>query len=201
VEAALQIALDFVEGRITPQEFEQKLYTDPQFEALLKDDSLTWSDTFIKSNPFDYLAWLRYDSLDGILDAQGAVELFLLRKQIPFQRTSVHADFYVLLLEAQPKWLRVDMSFLQKRVLPEAGNLKPKALREWLSNKLFELFRYYKKPPKWLQSPAWPITENGPMYFLGQIKLKDCELFHNEAAAYLFIEPATGETRTVIQAY
>jgi hypothetical protein len=37
------------------------------------------------------------------------------------------------------------------------------------------------------------------MYFLGQINLDDCEYFHDEAAAYLFFDPTTGETRTVIQ--
>lgn len=201
MDEALQIALDFVEGRITPQEFEQKLYSDPQLEALLKEESISWSDTYIKTNPFDFLLWRRYDTLDGILDAQGAVELFLLRKEVPFQRTTVHTDFFDLLRDAQPTWLDIDTTYLQKQVLPEAGPRKGKALKEWLYDKIHDLFRFHSKPPKWIQNPAWPISENGPMFFLGQMKLKDCEIFHDEAAAYLFIDPASGETRTIIQVY
>src|SRR5262249_6189697 len=35
-----------------------------------------------------------------------------------------------------------------------------------IGSRLRELFRFHKKAPKWIQNPAWPINENGPMYFL-----------------------------------
>jgi hypothetical protein len=37
------------------------------------------------------------------------------------------------------------------------------------------------------------------MCFLGQIDLPDCDLFHDEAAAYVFLDPAAGATQTIIQ--
>jgi len=201
VDEALQTALDFVEGRITGKEFEQKLYSDPAIETLFKDASLHWHDTYIKSNPYDFLIGLDYDSPGGVLNAQGAVEFFLTKRNISFKRTPVYSEFYDLLLSAQPKWVHVDTTYLKDRILPEAGDRKGKPLKEWLKGRLKELFRFNKKPPKWIQSPKWPIGENGPMYFLGQIKIEDCELFHDEAAAYLFLDPISGATKTVIQVF
>lgn len=201
MDEALQTALDFVEGRITAKEFEQKLYSDSAIEALFKDASMHWHDTYIKSNPYDFLIWLNYDAPDGVLSAQGAVEFFLKKRNIPFKRATVYSEFYDLLLSAQPKWLAVDTAYLKERILPEAGDRQGKALKEWLKAKLKDLFRYNKTPPKWIQSPAWPIGENGPMYFLGQVKIENCELFHDEAAAYVFLDPVNGATKTVIQVF
>jgi len=201
VDEALQAALDFVEGRITGKEFGQAVYSDPAIEALFKDASLHWHDTYIKSNPYDYLIGLDYDSPAGVLNAQGAVELFLKQRNISFKRTAVFSEFYDLLLSAQPKWLDVDTAYLKDHILPDAGDRKGKALKKWLKARLKALYRFNKKPPKWIQSPAWPIGENGPLYFLGQIKIEGCELFHDEAAAYVFLDPVSGATKTVIQVY
>lgn len=201
MDKALQTILDFVEGRLSAKAFEQLVYSDEGLERLLKDKALKWHDTYIKTDPYTYVAALDYDDPDGVLDAQGTMELFLKRRGVPFRRDRTASDFYNLLLSAQPKWLSVDSAYLQKHVLPDAGGRSGRELKEWLKGRLKELFRYYRNPPRWIQSPAWPITGSRPMYFLGQIKLHDCEYFHDEAAAYLFFDPATGETRTVIQVF
>lgn len=195
-----QIILDFVEGRINGKEFEQHVYNDNRIEELLTDDSLSWYDSYIKTNPFDFLIWQNYGDPGGVLNAQGAMEMFLRRKGIPFHRSTEHSDLYDLMLDAQPKWLGVDSAYLNG-LLADADEMKPAEMKVWLRQKLLQLFGYHKRPPKWIQSPAWPINENGPMYFLGQIKLADCDLFHDEAAAYLFIDTTTGVKETVIQVY
>jgi hypothetical protein len=199
MEQPTQTILDFVEGRLSAKQFEQIVYTDHDLESLLKDESLKWHDTYVKSNPYDFLIGLDYDDAGDILNAQGTLELFLQRRGVPFQRHNAAYDFYGLLLDAQPNWLAVDTAYLQKHILPDGGDRSGQELREWLRARLEQLFRYYKEPPQWIQSPAWPITKSGPVYFLGQVKLDDCECFHDEAAAYVFFDPATGETKTVIQ--
>jgi len=123
------------------------------------------------------------------------MELFFQRRGVPVQPHCAASDHFCLLLAAQPRWLSVDTGYLQKYVLPEAGGRSGKALREWLRTRMEQLFRYYKKPPKWVQSSAWPISDNGPMYFLGQIKLDDCEHFHDEAAAYVTPAGSAGSPR------
>jgi hypothetical protein len=41
------------------------------------------------------------------------------------------------------------------------------------------------------------MNEHGPLVFLGQIDIRN--YFHDEAAAYVFHDPVTGVTETVIQ--
>ncbi len=199
MDKALQAVLDFVEGRLAAKDFEQVLYTDADLERLLKDGSLRWHDTYIRSDPYLYLIGLDFDDSGGVLDAQGALELFLQRRGVPCRPDRAAADLHGLLLDAQPEWLDAGTAYLMKHVLPHADGRSGAALRKWLRGRLKELFRYHKKKPRWLQSPAWPISASGPMYFLGQIKLAGCEYFHDEAAAYLFLDPVARETRTVIQ--
>lgn len=198
---SLQTVLDFVEGRIRGKDFEQRLYTDLGLETLLKDGSLKWHDTYIKSNPYDFLIALHYDDPGAVLTAQGALERVLEGRGIAFKRTTAHSELYGLLLAAQPGWLSVDSAYLNDHVLPDAGGRTGKELKTWLAARLRELFRYAKRPPKWIQNPDWPINENGPMYFLGQIKLDAGVPFHDEAAVYVFFDPKTGVTKTVIQVY
>jgi hypothetical protein len=170
-------------------------------ESFLKDESLTWWDTYIKTNPYDFLLWLNYGDPGDLLSAAGAMELFLQRKGVRANPTHRYADLFELLQAAQPNWLGLDTRYLAQSVLPDAGDLQGEQLKDWLSERLRSLFRYCKKPPSWIQSPAWPIGDNGPLVFLGQINLKNCELFHDEAAVYVFIDPQSGQTQTVIQVY
>jgi hypothetical protein len=201
MDKAIRTIVDLVEGRLTAKEFQQAVYNDASLERTLNDESLRWHDTYIKTSPYYFLFDLDYDDPAGRLDAQGAMELFLQRKGIPFQSDRRVAELYDILLAAQPKWLTLDTAYLQRHVLPDAGDRTGQALTDWLKDRLLQMFRFHEHPPKWIQSPAWPISGHGPMYFLGQIKLANCEYFHDEAAAYLFFDPATGETKTVIQVY
>lgn len=63
--------------------------------------------------------------------------------------------------------------------------------------------------PKWLQlapavvqalmaeAPAWPIGDAGPLVFLRQVAIPD--YFHDDAAAYVFYDPATRQCQTILQ--
>ena len=199
MDDALQALIDFVEGRVPGREFEQKVHSDPALQRLLSDGSLRWHDTYIRTNPYEFLINLDYRDPAALLNAQGAVEFFLRRNEIPFNHAEVYSEFYGLLLGAQPKWLTLDTTFLTQQILPETGNRTGEELKEWLGSRLKELFRYYEKPPQWIQSPAWPINENGPMYFLGQIKIENCELFHDEAAVYVFLDPKPGPPKPLFR--
>ena len=86
-------------------------------------------------------------------------------------------------------------------IIARVGHLKGDKLQEWLTSRLRELFQYHKKPPRWVQNPAWPINDNGPMYFLGQMKIEGCEVFHDDGAAYVFLDLKSGETKTIIQVF
>jgi hypothetical protein len=201
MDESLQAIVDFVEGRMSGKDFEQRVYTDSALETLLKDETMSWRGTYIETNPYDFIIALNYADPGNVLNAQGAMELYLTKRGVSFERTETYSDFYNLLLQAQPKWLDIDTLFLEEHVLPEAGDRVGRDLKKWLHGRLKELFRYQKQPPNWIQNPEWPINENGPMYFLGEIRIDDPELFHDRAAAFLFLDRKTGVTETVIQVF
>ena len=131
-----------------------------------------------------------------VLSAQDALARFLAGQNVPVQPSPQPADDYRLLLSAQPEWLDVDAAFLQKLLAEAPPDATPKERQKWLRQRLQEKFRCAHRPPRWLQSPQWPIGEHGPLVFLGQLAVKD---FHDEAAVYVFHDPATGECRSVLQ--
>ncbi|MBM4068143.1 MAG: hypothetical protein FJ271_04270 [Planctomycetes bacterium] len=201
MDEALKVAVDFVEGRISEKEFEKKLYSDPDLEKLLADSSLNWHSTYIKSTPYDYLIGLDFNDPGDICTAQGALELFLNKRGIAFRHATVHLDLLDILRDSQPKWLDVDPAYVKDHILPKAGQRQGNELKDWLKARFRQLFRCHKKPPSWIQNPAWPINEHGPLYFLGQIKIENCSLFHDDGALYVFLDAVNGSTATLTQLY
>jgi hypothetical protein len=72
--------------------------------------------------------------------------------------------------------------------------------RSWSTSLVTRAFRYTNLPPNWIQNPQWPVSENGPMLFVGQI---DCPaiqgVFHDETSFYVFFDPLSGERQTIMQ--
>jgi hypothetical protein len=65
-------------------------------------------------------------------------------------------------------------------------------LTDWLRRKVAENFRTLGVIPKWLQNSEWPIKNNRPMIFVGQIDVLGSlapDLFHDDTSFYLFILP------------
>lgn len=201
MQDAMQTILDFVEGRMASEDFKQQVYNNSQIETLLSDESLTWHSTYIKTNPYYFIIERDFDDPGDLLSIQGALQLFLDKKQIAYSASAQYSDEFDILIDAQPRWLAVDAKYVKDHIFPDAGERTRKDLKKWLAEQFALRFRYNQKPPSWIQSPAWPIGDAGPLYFLGQLKLKDCELFHDEAAAYVFVDTTTGETKTIIQVF
>lgn len=199
MDESLASIVAFVEGHIEPADFEKRLYNDPTIEAVLNDDPTLKPGTYIGTSTFHFVIQQDFESPGGVLNVHGALSQFLERKQIPFLPTKSYAKLHEIILQAQPRWLDVPADWLKKNVLSAAEGRNGKELRDWLRARLLELFKYREKPPKWIQSPNWPIAENGPLVFLGQLKIPN--YFHDEAAAYVFHDPKTGRCETVIQVY
>jgi hypothetical protein len=189
----------FVEGRIEPADFEKHLYNDPAIESTLNNDPTLKPGTYTGKSTYLFVVEQDFESPGGVLNVHGALSQFLERKQIPFRPTKAYAELYDLILKTQPRRLDVRADWLKKNVLSAAEGRKGKELRDWLLARLLELFKYTEKPPKWIQSPDSPIGANEPLVFLGQMKIPS--YFHDEAAAYVFHDPATGHCETVIQVY
>lgn len=200
-DSALNTIKRFVAGQMTPPEFRDRLYNDDTFETLLTNDPNLTASNFVSSSgsAYHFVIAQDYDDPGGILSVQGALCDFMDRNNIEYAKTKRYSDFYALILDVQPRWLAVDSKYVAKAIMPHAGERSGIELREWLASEFRTRFRYANKPPKWIQSPAWPIGENGPLVFLGQVGIKD--YFHDEAAAYVFYDEQSGRCDTIIQVY
>jgi hypothetical protein len=71
----------------------------------------------------------------------------------------------------------------------------------WLNAQIQTNFRSIKEIPKWIQSPTWPLVNEQPMIFLGQIDIKKNPLiYHDDTSIYVFV--ARGhEPVVVVQQY
>ena len=194
VEAKLKA---FAEGTISALEFRDALYQGDDFQEFLENDPNLRHGNYVGDDVYLFLIERNYDDPGSALSAHGAVCDYLDRNEIEYQRSSKLSDDFGLLLDAMPKWLDVDTGYLKKHILPAAGELKGAALKKWLKAELRARFKFDSKPPRWIQSPAWPIGDQGPFVFLGQVPVKN--YFHDTAAAYVFHDPATGECETIVQ--
>jgi len=197
VDEALANIVAFVEGRMSPVAFESLAYHDPNIEAVLANDPTLRPDTYIGANTHLFVIQQDFASPSGILNVHGAMTQFLERRGIAFTPTQSHAELHTHILAAQPKWLDIPMDWLTRNVLPAAAGRNGRVLRDWLRQQFLERFRCAGKPPKWIQNPDWPIGDSGPLVFMGQVQIPN--YFHDEAAAYVFHDPATGRCETVIQ--
>lgn len=203
MEETLNFLKEFVEGKISGPELETALSENSRLEVVLSDDSLSWAGTYISdTTPFLYLAELNLKTIVGCYNAQGLIQLFLTKKGIFFSEYKVYEERYSLILETQPKYIDVDMVFVESCILPAAEGLKVKAeIKQAIKERFKELFRYHIKPPRWIQSPQWIIKEEQPLFFLGQFEIKDCRLFRDNGFIYLFANEGNGEIETVKQFY
>lgn len=194
----LQRLVAYVEGKLRPREFEQLLYHDAALQQLLQSDRAPSTDSTADDS---YTALLQQDFADpgALVAVQELLTGVLQRRGVKCRPTDAYREHFDLLLRAQPEWLDLDLSWLEETVLSEAGGKKGAELEAWLRTRLLELFRCVGEPPEWIQNAEWPINENGPLVFLGQLSVYD--YFHDEAAVYVFHDPVTGACETVIQVY
>ncbi len=202
MENEIKILTDFVEGVISPEVLEKYIFENSNFEELLSDKTINLQGTYLaRTNVYFFLMELNLKSLDGVLNAQGALELFLTRKGINFKASKKYKDEYSLILSTQPKYIDADMNFIEKYILPNDMTKSKLELKKHIKENFSRLFMYETKPPKWIQNAEWIIKNNKPLFFLGQLDIKNNDIFHDDGAVYIFIDQETGQIETITQLY
>lgn len=195
----LQVLKSFVEGILTSKEFEQQLYKSNELAELLSTETIhyNWADIDV----FLYVTEQNYNNAGGRLNALEVIKLFLEKKGIQINASQKYSEEYDLLLSTSPEYIDVDPDFFEKYILPNDPWLSKSEKKEFIKNKYAELFKYHSKPPKWIQNPHWLINNNKPLFFLGQLDIKNCKLFHDDGSIYIFLDAETGNIETVRQFY
>ncbi len=187
----------FVEGHASAAAFADHLYTSEALEQLLRSAApIPPYSTSSVHNLFQYLIELNFNREHEVQNAQDVLSTWLTDMGIAHAKSEVLAIRAALLRQVQPKWLNLDPDEFSD-LLGEAGNRQGPMLSHWLKTQILERFRYTKRPPRWLQSPHWLRCEGRPLVFLGQLAAEG--LFHDDAQVYVFLDPATGEIKTIVQ--
>lgn len=191
----------YVEGSVSPADLEQAVFNDVELQKTLEDDSLDWSGTYIDTNPYDYLCINNITSISGRMNAQGVLQLFLDKKGKEYNSFAKYANDYELVLDCQPKYIDADVGFIEKHILNVDGSKSKAQIKKEIKNRFRDLFQSQKKPPRWIQSPQWPIVDEKPLFFMGQIVIKDCQFYHDDGEMYIFINPEHMEEVVIKQFY
>lgn len=187
--------IDFVAGVIPVSVFEQQLYRDAAIETVLSAEKAP-AYCHTGTTLFHYLIGLNYQRPGDVLNARHVLEELLARYQIPVNVCHHATKEFELMQAAQPAWLCADMSYVAS-LLAEAPELSDKARKIWLRQQILAKFRYVKRPPKWLQDHIWPMSDAGPLVFLGQLKVDGYG--HDNAVVYVFHDPQTNTCQSVMQ--
>lgn len=214
MDKELKVILDFVQGKMTYDEFEAAYSLSPEIWTHI-ENMLTPEIMNDPSSPF----WTR--SNRSTLESNGfcvrsAALAFGFDSQ--FGRVRAHSLISDLVEFTYPDIPRKDPpehspeSLLEKLGLDYLGGAETddlirntlyqkqdfpsaKERNRALKQELRQLFHIApRKVPKWAQSPEWPMGEHSPMAFVGQ-KLD------GELVTYIFRDLDTGESRIVEQYY
>jgi len=138
-------------------------------------------------------------TLGGLVNSEGIIEDFLQKAEVTFHSAKRFDGIYRLILKAVPDYLDPPLEFLTEEIVPLDDDLSDAQKTKLVKQRLREYFKYVDKPPKWIQSPDWPIRDGKPLVFVGQLPIDAPELFHDKGVAYLFFDPANGGFETVAQ--
>ena len=209
---------DFVEGRVTTQEF-WKEYQENQLlqDILIKDkkrpkgvwdfDEKTGKEVFYKNKPFDSDNYFAPERLLNVVDISklehryNLIEVvwryFFFRKE-KLKLKNPDAEKYLNLQKMLPAWLDIREEDLLLDIYNSApSNLTKADKLKYCKDKVKEIFRFDNKPPRWVQSPEWPIVNGKPLVFRKQSK----ETPEDERVFFYFYDPDTKKETIIEQLY
>jgi hypothetical protein len=191
----LDLIVDFVEGKISTDDFQRYLHTDKELEDILSEDAKILPYTK-DSNIYIYLLQIDFQSPGGRLNSQEALCKFLDAKGIAHTKDETRKRIFSILLRAQPRWLDIPEFYL-KEIFPPDMDRKQDEIISYAKNKIGEKFTFIDKPPKWLQSPRWMFKNGHPLTFIGQIDIG--KIRHDETQLYIFYDDRSKEFFTLEQ--
>ncbi|MDR0850852.1 MAG: hypothetical protein LBN07_05275, partial [Christensenellaceae bacterium] len=173
----IQILTDFVEGKITVEDFWKEFKASEDIRNILinneikkRDGDGWWCSANTLINSIKNISSYYYSSMLHI-----CVSFYFESNNIPIKFDRFYENRYKFFLDIQPSWLDVspnEENFLIENIINKIPtDLKTKTEKiKWCKEKIKELFKYDKTPPRWVQYAAWPIVNGKPLVFRKQSK-------------------------------
>ena len=195
----LEVLVALVEGKMDAEALEQVLHTE-RLQALLS----VFINPRYPASTNHYRKLMQgadRNSLGGLVNSEAIIAHFLTLAQVSHMANKPYGQLHRFILAVQPDYLDIPTDYFLAHILPNEDGLSETQKIQIAQQKIKTLFRYSERAPQWIQSPQWPIHNQVPSVFLGQIKIEAVDYFHDNGAAYLFFNPATGDFETITQFY
>ena len=190
----LDIIIQFVEKKMSVQDFLKHLNTNEQLKELLSE-RLTF-DSYVGDNLYLYLIDKDMHNLEDLINSLGGLKRFLKSKQIEFKENDEDMKLHTLILSSQPSWVQLPSFYIQK-LLEIAGERKGVELKKFLKEEIKKRFKCMKGTPRWLQGANWIFIDEEPLLFVGQLDIT--EMRHDTSRLYIFLDEKTGQYHTIEQ--
>jgi hypothetical protein len=81
---------------------------------------------------------------------------------------------------------------------------RPEDFETWFARELLDRFRAFGERPNWIQEPEWPVEDEQPLTFVGQVERPRGtyagQYYGHDAAYYVFTDMRTAKCTVVVQA-
>lgn len=191
--------VEFVEGKISFDEFEKKYETNPDYNKILDDKKPGEKfRCFSGMTVNEHMKLYKWSTTSGKLVVHRSVMFFLQYYNIPNNPTNIYQDEAQFKVDIQPSYVNIeDENFLNEIIEKSPKNMSKTKQKIWIKERIKEMFKFDSKPPRWIQDPEWPIVDGKPLVFKGQTK----EQKNDERVYYTFYDPEDGKETTIMQFY
>jgi len=197
-EKAIKEFVNFVEGRMSFEEFWRNYENNNDYKKLL-DDKKPLEVNFARAKGRTVYQMLQIYNESTALDKLNVwhiLKTYLQHYKIPCTPTMKYEEDVKFRQAIQPSYISIeDEEYFNSIIATAPTDLTPAQQKKWLKEKIKDLFRYDKSPPRWIQDPEWPIVGGKPLVFKSQTKNDP----NDERIWYTFYDPETGEETTVMQ--
>lgn len=183
----------YVEGEITTEEFWDFYKSNRKIQKILSKEKYIGAKSYYSPGIIE-----KHFNVNDIFERFGLYEEIracFIRQKKKFNFYNKDEDYITLINKIQPKYVDIrNQSFWDKILASVPQNIKKSEKIKLLKEETKKRFPYQSKPPKWIQSPEWPIEDNNPLKFINQTKIDD-------GFKYSFINEITKQTKTIEQYY
>jgi len=198
---AEEVLKRFVEGNTPTAVFWDQYLQNETIQNIIEKDPLL-PKTHLKLYRNVYLYNINVDKLSHRAEVFRVISNHFLRHGLSVSPRNADHDLLRFIIGIQPPYVDIeDEKFIKSILESVPQGLKENEIRKWCKGIIEERFTYETKPPRWLQSPEWPIRNLVPLRFLYQdvypekyMKNTDIPVIH-----YYFCEPISGEIFIVEQ--
>jgi len=187
---ALDIIVQFVEGKIELEEFRKLLEQNEELVTVLKS-GIGYSTLGNLYECMTRKGVNDVDTLIGLVNVLGFLEFFLNDKGVSFDPILKKklVSLRDLIHDVQPSWLDLPGWYIDKMLKKFEGKTKSE-LKTSLKAQILEDFKFTKKP-KWIQSPNWLFVDERPLFFIGQMDISNVR--HDTSQLYVFLDMETNQ--------